>query len=109
MRQSFDGRLGIFKVARLGAGVVAGLVLPRAAYACPVCFGQSDSPMALAMNAGIFAMLGVVAAVLVAFAMFFVRLARGERLAASAESGGAVEQLRNSYSHTDPREGTAQC
>jgi len=30
---------------------------PRVALACPVCFGQNDSPMAQAMNLGIMLML----------------------------------------------------
>src|SRR4029077_16985846 len=33
------------------------LAAPRLALACPVCFGQNDSPMAIAMNMGIIAML----------------------------------------------------
>jgi len=33
------------------------LAAPRAALACPVCFGNSDSPMAIATNMGIIAML----------------------------------------------------
>ena len=40
------------------------LMAPRAALACPVCFGQSDSPLAKAMNLGILAMLVVVAGIL---------------------------------------------
>jgi len=59
---------------------------PRAAFACPVCFGQNDSPLASAMNMGIFAMLGVVAAVLAAFATFFVHLMRRARLAAESDA-----------------------
>ena len=47
------------------------LVAPRAALACPVCFGQSDSPLAKAMNLGILAMLVVVAGVLASFAIVF--------------------------------------
>lgn len=57
------------------------LVAPRAAFACPVCFGQNDTPMAKAMNLGILAMLIVVAGILVSFASFFVVLARRARLA----------------------------
>ena len=34
------------------------LAAPRAALACPVCFGQSDSPLAVATNMGIIVMLG---------------------------------------------------
>ena len=52
------------------------LAAPRVALACPVCFGDSDSPMAVAMNLGIFAMLIVVAGVLGAFATFFIYLIR---------------------------------
>jgi hypothetical protein len=59
--------------ALLTALVVAA---PRAALACPVCFGQSDSPMAAAANAGIWLMLGVVAFMLSVFASFFIYLSR---------------------------------
>jgi hypothetical protein len=49
---------------------------PRSVLACPVCFGSSDAPMAVATNMGIIAMLVVVAGVLVAFASFFIYLMR---------------------------------
>jgi len=79
---------------RLTAGWLVALILaaPRAALACPVCFGQSDSPLAWAVNMGVFVMLGFVAVVLAAFASFFVYLARRARR----------------YEST-PQEGTAQC
>jgi maltodextrin utilization protein YvdJ len=51
--------------------------------ACPVCFGDSNEPMALATNLGIWFMLAVVVAMLTAFASFFVYLMRRARLAAS--------------------------
>ena len=57
------------------------IAAPRAVIACPVCFGQSDSPMAWAMNMGIFVMLLIVGGVLVGFASFFVHLMRRARLA----------------------------
>jgi hypothetical protein len=63
-------------VALLVAGV------PRAALACPVCFGQNDSPLAQAMNLGIIAMLVVVVGVLAAFASFFIYLMRRARMVA---------------------------
>jgi hypothetical protein len=69
----------------------AALAAPRAAFACPVCFGQSDSPMAWAVNMGIIAMLAVTGGVLAGFASFFIYLMRRERLVAE----------------TAPREGTA--
>ena len=56
------------------------IAAPRAAFACPVCFGQSDSPMAWGTNMGIFLMLGVTVAVLGGFASFFVYLMRRARM-----------------------------
>ena len=72
------------------------LAAPRAALACPVCFGDNDSPMAVAMNNGILAMLIVVAGVLGAFATFFIYLIRRasqlERSAVAAPHDGVAEQ-----------------
>jgi hypothetical protein len=61
-----------------GRALLASLMLavPRLALACPVCFGQSDSPMAQGVNMGIYFLLAVVVGVLAAFASFFVYLAR---------------------------------
>jgi hypothetical protein len=58
---------------------------PKVALACPVCFGESDSPMAHATNAGIWLMLGVVGVMLGSFASFFVYLIRRANRAAAAE------------------------
>jgi len=74
------------------------LAAPRAALACPVCFGQSDAPMAKAMNMGIMLMLVVVVAVLGAFASFIISLVRRARLAEMP----AAER-------PEPHEGTVQC
>jgi hypothetical protein len=60
--------------------VVTMLAVPRAALACPVCFGQSDSPLAIATNLGVLAMLAVVVGVLGGFGAFFVYLARRARM-----------------------------
>ena len=68
------------------------LAAPRAALACPVCFGDSDAPMAVAMNLGIFAMLIVVAGVLGAFATFFIYLIRrANQLERSAKAGATAD------------------
>ena len=71
----------------LFAIVVAALTLgvPRAALACPVCFGNSDSPMAMATNTGIIFMLGIVGAVLCGFASFFIYLMRRAKRVATQE------------------------
>lgn len=80
------------------------LALPRAALACPVCFGNSDAPMAVATNTGIFFMLGVVAVMLASFASFFIYLIRrASRLAADAGAANA------DTGRLEPSEGSAQC
>jgi hypothetical protein len=53
---------------------------PRVALACPVCFGQSDSPLAQGTNMGVFFMLAVTVVMLAAFASFFIYLIRRKRL-----------------------------
>ena len=60
--------------------------VPRVALACPVCFGEATSPLALAMNRGIWMMLGVVACVLGAFAYFFIYLMRRAKIAEALEN-----------------------
>jgi protein-S-isoprenylcysteine O-methyltransferase Ste14 len=69
---------------------LAMLAAPRAAFACAVCFGQSDSPMAVGVNMGIFIMLGVTGAVLAGFACFFIYLVRRARIFADAEQRRTV-------------------
>jgi len=84
------------------------IAAPRAAWACPVCFGQSDSPLASATNTGIIMMLGVVVVVLSGFAAFIVHLNRRARLVAAGEvhpPDGGDSRLSSST----PQEGTAQC
>ena len=61
------------------------LAAPRAALACPVCFGDSNSPMAMATNMGIIAMLVVVAGMLGGFASFFIYLKRRAKRVAAQE------------------------
>jgi hypothetical protein len=65
---------------------ISALAIPRAALACPVCFGQSDSAMAWGVKAGVFFMLGLTVAVLGAFAAFFIYLMRRARLVAENEN-----------------------
>jgi len=71
----------------VSAIVVAAVMLgvPRAALACPVCFGNSDAPMAIATNTGIIFMLVIVGAVLCAFASFFIYLMRRAKRVATQE------------------------
>lgn len=46
------------------------------ASACAACFGANDGKLAQGMNAGIFALLGVIGSVLVAIAGFFFFIVR---------------------------------
>ena len=75
------------------------IAAPRLALACPVCFGQNDSPLAKGVNMGVFFMLGIVAVMLGAFAMFFVHLSRRARL--FDDSAASAPRTRS--------EGPAQC
>jgi len=87
---------------RVLAALSACLALPRVALACPVCFGNSDAPMAIATNTGVIFMLGVVVLVLAAFASFFIYLIRrANRVAGQSASADAAGLA--------PSEGTAQC
>jgi len=80
-----------------------GLTLaPRIALACPVCFGNSDAPMAHATNTGIIFMLAIVGVVLTGFASFFIYLIRRANRAAVEAAPADAAQLA-------PSEGTAQC
>jgi hypothetical protein len=92
----------------LCAAIVLGA--PRVALACPVCFGQNDSPIAHAMNAGILFMLGVVVAMLAGFGSFIFYLSRRANMvdaSGSSTSPGVLEAGLHVRSH--PQEGTAQC
>jgi hypothetical protein len=62
------------------------VALPATALACPVCFGESDAPLAQAMNQGIMFMLAIIVSVLAGFGAFIVYLMRR---AASMEREGA--------------------
>ena len=56
------------------------LAAPRAALACPVCFGQNETPMGNAIKAGVILMLVLVGLVLAGFAAFIVNLNRRARM-----------------------------
>ena len=58
----------------LGSGFMA--LTSKSALACAVCMGASDAPIAPAINASIFLLLGVIAAVGGTFFYFLLYLAR---------------------------------
>lgn len=70
------------------------LVSAPDASACAACFGKNDGKLAQGMNAGIFALLGVIGGVLFAIAGFFffiVRRAATHPLPRPSESLSSVE------------------
>ncbi len=79
--------------------LLIGLVwYPRAAMACATCYGTADAPQTHAMNAAIFSLLGVIAAVLSLFATFFVYLmvrARSTAMDNSAALGIGQREYRS--------------
>lgn len=67
------------------------LATPRVALACPVCFGQNDTPMGNAIKAGVILMLVLVGLVLAGFAAFIVQLNRRARMfAAESDQKGTA-------------------
>jgi hypothetical protein len=66
---------------------VAMLFAPRVLLACPVCFGQNDTPMGNAIKGGVILMLVLVAGVLSGFGAFIIHLNRRGRLVDAAERG----------------------
>lgn len=77
--------------------VAAILLVPRAASACPVCFGTGDAPILRGSNAGILALLVVTLTVLAAFGAFFRALAKRAGQFTRAEN--VVVDLASSQSH----------
>ena len=89
----------VMKPVHVITAVLLTIVAPRIAQACPVCFGQNDSPLSAAITVGVAVMLGFVVVVLGGFAAFFVYLNRRARLAAAQADEQPFE----------PSEGTVQC
>jgi hypothetical protein len=72
-------KTGNFK--KLLAGMLLTLAFsPASVRACAACYGKSDSPLASAMNWGIFTLLGVVLTVLSGTLVFFVHIVRREEM-----------------------------
>lgn len=65
------------RIKWLGLATALALALHTdSARACAACFGKSDSPLAAAMNWGIFSLMGVVVCVLGGIAGFFIFMMR---------------------------------
>jgi preprotein translocase subunit SecG len=64
-------------MTRSGAiALVVVVLVPRAASACPICFGAADSALLHGARSGVLAMAAITVIVLAAFARWFVKLRR---------------------------------
>jgi hypothetical protein len=80
--------LGISKGVRILLTTVALVGAPSLALACPVCFGNPNSPQTKGMQAGILALLIVTVAMLTAFGgFFFIYLRRRIRMFEESNGG----------------------
>lgn len=78
--RTFVGRNRCRNLSAVGA-MLAVILCPTRAMACAMCMGASDAPIAPAVNASIFLLLGVVACVGASFFCFLYYLARCDGLA----------------------------
>jgi len=85
----FYGRSFLKKTKGIGYLTFVFLLLgPASADACSVCFGDPESPQGQAMKAGILVLLGVIGAVLTAFAgLFLYWMSRSRRLSLAQKRG----------------------
>jgi hypothetical protein len=56
------------------------LFVQELSFACPVCYGATDSPMANGVTTAIVVLLGITGSVLMAFAVFFLHLRKRARI-----------------------------
>lgn len=79
------------KVNRMFVVWMATCVETMRAFGCAACFGRSDSPLAVAANWGILALLVVIVAMLGLISTFFVFVARRQaRLKAEPENASRL-------------------
>ena len=62
------------------------VLMPSESLACPICFGDPDSPIVQGANWGVFTLLGVTGGVLSGFVGFFFHLMKRSRQALGHES-----------------------
>ena len=62
------------------------LFTPHESAACPICFGDPDSPVARGVNWAVFTLMGVTGGVLSGFVGFILHLMKRSRLALGSEA-----------------------
>ena len=64
----------------------AWILAPGQVWACPVCFGAVDSPMARGTTWAVLVLIGITGSVLCAFAAFFIYLFKRSRMMLGQEA-----------------------
>lgn len=73
---------------KIALATIALLTVPRLALACPVCFGNPNSPQTRAVQMGILALLIVTVAMLASIAgFFFIYLRRRIKMVEESNGG----------------------
>ena len=83
----------------LALGLSVAVLQPSPAWACAVCFGQSDADITKGLVWGVAALLMIVASVLAGITAFFVQAARRSsslEAATARESKPTAELIKNS-------------
>ena len=70
----------------LGAAAALVMLTPSDVLACPICFGDPDSPLAQGANWAVFTLLGITGGVLSGFVGFIFHLMKRSRQALGHES-----------------------
>ncbi len=77
------------KCMRTATALMAALLMtPRLTWACPVCSGDPNSPMAIGGSWGVVVLLGITAGMFSAFAGFFLYLMKRSRMAIGDVAAG---------------------
>ena len=77
---------------KIVVATVAVLMMPRLALACPVCFGNPNSPQTRAAQSGILALLVVTVIMLASIAgFFFIYLRRRIRMVEESNGGELLD------------------
>ena len=77
--------IGMRGLVRFAAAVLASA--PAPAFACPVCYGMLEGPLADGTNKAILALLGITGCVLAGFASFIIYLIRRSRVVVPSPVG----------------------
>ena len=74
------------------AGLAVAMIVPSIANACPVCFGDPNSPLVKGANNGVWVLLGIIALVQIGFVALFISFwKRARQLRAKREQFRLIE------------------